>query len=179
MVIIMLIEGNIHIMGDNVDTDVIIPGRYLSLTDPKEIAKRIFEGVEPEFVKRVKPGDIIVAGRNFGSGSSREHAVIGLKALGIAAIVAKSFARIFYRNAINIGLPIFISPQLVEFLEKMEIRGVGSFIKSTDLKIRIYAESGEIEFLDKKFKSTALPTFIQDIIASGGIIEWAKKRLGK
>ena len=179
MVIIMLIEGNIHIMGDNVDTDVIIPGRYLSLTDPKEIAKRIFEGVEPEFVKRVKPGDIIVAGRNFGSGSSREHAVIGLKALGIAAIVAKSFARIFYRNAINVGLPIFISPQLVEFLEQMEIRGVGSFIKSTDLTIRIYAESGEIEFLDRKFKSTALPKFIQDIIASGGIIEWARKRLGK
>jgi len=175
----MLIEGNIHIMGDNVDTDVIIPGRYLSLTDPKEIAKHIFEGVEPEFVKRVKPGDIIVAGRNFGSGSSREHAVIGLKALGIAAIVAKSFARIFYRNAINIGLPIFISPQLVEFLEQMEIRGVGSFIKSTDLTIHIYAESGEIEFLDRKFKSTALPKFIQDIIASGGIIEWARKRLGK
>ena len=83
-----IIEGNIHIVGDNVDTDVIIPGRYLSLTDPKEIAKHVFEGVEPEFVKRVKPGDIIIAGRNFGSGSSREHAVIGLKALGISAIVA-------------------------------------------------------------------------------------------
>src|SRR5207249_2327093 len=109
--IILIIEGTTHIFGDNVDTDAIIPGRYLTLNNPSEIAQHLFEGVDPDFVKKARSGDILIAGRNFGSGSSREHAVIGLKALGVGCIVAKSFARIFLRNAVNIGLNIVICPE--------------------------------------------------------------------
>src|SRR5512139_99340 len=102
----MIFEGNIHVVGDHCDTDVMIPGRYLSLVEPAEIAKHIFEEVDPGFVKRVKPGDILMAGRNFGAGSGREHAPFGLKALGLSCIVAASFSRTFYRMAIDLGLPI-------------------------------------------------------------------------
>ncbi|MBU2617622.1 MAG: 3-isopropylmalate dehydratase small subunit, partial [Euryarchaeota archaeon] len=98
--------GNVWKFGDDVNTDAIIPGRYLTINDPKELAKHVFEGVLPEFAQQVQPGDIIVAGRNFGCGSSREHAPLALKGAGISCIIAKSFARIFFRNAINVGLPV-------------------------------------------------------------------------
>src|SRR2546427_7710072 len=106
----MTFEGTAHVYGDNVDTDAIIPARYLTSTDPEELAKHAMEELDPEFVSRVRPGDVIVGGRNFGSGSSREHAPIAIKGAGIACIVAASFARIFYRNAINVGLPIVPLP---------------------------------------------------------------------
>ena len=104
----MVIEGQVHVLGDDVDTDVMIPGRYLSVVEPAEMAQHIFEEVDPGFVARVKPGDIIMAGANFGSGSGREQAPLGLKALGIRCIVAVSFSRIFYRMAIDLGLPILV-----------------------------------------------------------------------
>ena len=102
----MKAHGSVHKYGDNVDTDVIIPARYLNSSDPAELAKNCMEDIDPEFVKRVKPGDIMVANKNFGCGSSREHAPIAIKASGISCVIAETFARIFYRNAINIGLPI-------------------------------------------------------------------------
>ena len=106
-----VITGKVWKFGDNIDTDLIIAARYLNTSDPHELAKHVMEDADPEFVKKLQPGDIIVAGENFGCGSSREHAPIALKAAGVAAVVAKSFARIFYRNAFNMGLPIFELPQ--------------------------------------------------------------------
>ncbi len=177
----MILKGKAHVVGNDVDTDVIIPGRFLTITDPKEVAKHIFEGVDPDFVKRVKPGDVIIAGKNFGSGSSREQAAIGLKALGISAVIAKSFARIFFRNAINVGLPIFISPEAVEYANNL-IKGkevIGSFVKSTDIEVEINVDNGEIKIMDKTFNSTPMPPFILDIMRSGGILEWAKSKLNE
>jgi len=175
----MIIEGYIHVLGDDVDTDVIIPGRYLMITEPSEVAKHIFEGVEPDFIKRVRPGDIIVAGKNFGCGSSREQAPVGLKALGISAIIAKSFARIFFRNAVNIGLPIFIAPQVVDYVNSLleTANVIGSFIKTTDVKARIDVNTGIIYIGGKQFMTTPIPKFIREIMRSGSLIEWAKERL--
>ena len=177
----MIIEGFVHVIGDDVDTDVIIPGSYLALTDPKEVAKHVFERVEPEFRSRVRPGDVLVAGKNFGSGSSREQAVWGLIGLGISAVIAKSYARIFYRNAINAGLPIFISRDVVDYVNSLINSGgvsyVGDFIKSTNLRIRINADNGVVTIGDRQFAVPPMPSFIQEIIRSGGVIEWARKQL--
>ena len=109
--------GTVHKYGDNVDTDVIIPARYLNSSDPAELAKNCMEDIDKEFVKRVKPGDIMVANKNFGCGSSREHAPIAIKASGISCVIAETFARIFYRNAINIGLPIIECPEAAKGIE--------------------------------------------------------------
>ncbi|PMP87977.1 MAG: 3-isopropylmalate dehydratase small subunit [Caldisphaera sp.] len=175
----MIIKGFIHVLGDNIDTDVIIPGRYLMITEPNEVAKHLFEGVEPEFIKRVKANDVLIAGKNFGSGSSREQAASGIKAIGIGAIIAKSYARIFFRNAINIGLPIFTSNEIYDYV-KEKIKNLpfsGSFIKSTNIFISIDANNGIVEIEDKKFKINPLPEFIQEIVKNNDLIGWAKSRL--
>ncbi len=162
-----VITGKVWKFGDNIDTDLIIAARYLNTSDPHELAKHVMEDADPDFIKKFQPGDIIVAGENFGCGSSREHAPIALKAAGVAAVVAKSFARIFYRNAFNMGLPIF------ELKESDEIEE-GNLIK-------IDMEKGEIEDLDKHkiFKFTPIPPFMQELIGCGGLINYAKAQLLK
>jgi len=150
---------------DNIDTDLIIAARYLNTSEPSELAKHIMEDVDPGFLNKMNKGDVIVAGENFGCGSSREHAPIALKAAGISAVVAKSFARIFYRNAFNMGLPIFELPQSDE-------------IKEGDT-IEIDMESGEIRNGSNIYKFTPIPPFMQELIASGGLINYAKEEIKK
>ena len=159
------ITGKVWHFGDNIDTDLIIAARYLNTSDPKELAKHVMEDADPEFVNKVKAGDIIVAGENFGCGSSREHAPIALKAAGVSAVVAKSFARIFYRNAFNMGLPIF------ELDESNEI-------KEGDI-ISISMESGEIKNSAKTYKFTPIPPFMQELLSCGGLINYAKVEMAK
>lgn len=159
------ISGKVWYFGDNIDTDLIIAARYLNTSDPKELAKHVMEDADPDFVKKVKEGDIIVAGENFGCGSSREHAPIALKAAGVSAVVAKSFARIFYRNAFNTGLPIF------ELAETDEI-------KEGDT-ISISMESGEVKNGAKTYKFTPIPPFMQELLESGGLMNYAKKEITK
>lgn len=157
------ITGKVWNFGDNIDTDLIIAARYLNSSDPHHLAKYVMEDADPEFANKVQPGDIIVAGENFGCGSSREHAPIALKAAGVAAIIAPTFARIFYRNAFNMGLPIFELPQAVEIKE-------GELI-SVDL------DAGTIENIDKKttYNFTPIPPFMQELLADGGLMNFAKK----
>jgi len=157
------ISGKIWKFGDNIDTDLIIAARYLNTSDPKELAKHVMEDADPTFVNKVGAGDIIVAGENFGCGSSREHAPIALKAAGVSAVVAKSFARIFYRNAFNMGLPIF------ELGETDEI-------KEGDL-IAISMESGEINNGAKIYRFTPIPPFMQELLDCGGLMNYAKKEI--
>lgn len=162
----MIIEGNAWRYGRNVDTDVIIPARFLSLTDPIELGAHCLEDLDPEFINRVKAGDIVVAEDNFGSGSSREHAPLALKGCGVSLVIASSYARIFHRNAINVGLPILESPEAVEG------------IKSGD-HLRVDLSEGTIENLStgKTFQSTPFPSFMREIISHNGLVEYVKKRL--
>jgi 3-isopropylmalate/(R)-2-methylmalate dehydratase small subunit len=148
--------------GDNIDTDLIIAARYLNTSDAKELAKHVMEDADPEFASKMQDGDVIVAGENFGCGSSREHAPIALKEAGIKAVIAKSFARIFYRNAFNMGLAIFELPQSDEIDE-------GDSIK-------IDMQSGEILNITKgkTYKFTPIPEFMQELIDAGGLINYAK-----
>jgi 3-isopropylmalate/(R)-2-methylmalate dehydratase small subunit len=161
------IKGRVFILGDNIDTDLIIAARYLNSSDPHHLAKYVMEDADPEFASKVQPGDIIVAGENFGCGSSREHAPIALKAAGVSAIVAKSFARIFYRNAFNMGLAIFELDEVDEILE-------GDLIK-------INLDSGEISDVNKHntYKFTPIPPFMQELLSCGGLINYAKEELLK
>ncbi len=159
------ISGKVWRFGDNIDTDLIIAARYLNTSDPKELAKHVMEDADPEFVNKVKAGDIIVAGENFGCGSSREHAPIALKAAGVSAVVAKSFARIFYRNAFNMGLPIF------ELSET-------DTIKEGDT-ISISMESGEVQNGATVYKFTPIPPFMQELLACGGLMNYAKAEMKK
>lgn len=161
------IKGNVWRFGDNIDTDLIIAARYLNTSDPKELAKHIMEDADPQFISKLKEGDIIVAGENFGCGSSREHAPIALKAAGVSAVVAKSFARIFYRNAFNMGLPIFE-------LSKSDQIQEGE-------KIQIEPSSGEISNLSTKqrYSFTPIPEFMQELLNAGGLINYAKMQQGK
>ena len=159
------ISGKVWHFGDNIDTDLIIAARYLNTSDPKELAKHVMEDADPEFVKKVKEGDIIVAGENFGCGSSREHAPIALKAAGVSAVVAKSFARIFYRNAFNTGLPIF---ELAET----------DTIKEGDI-IAISMLSGEVKNGAHSYKFTPIPPFMQELLSAGGLMNYAKKEMVK
>ena len=161
----MPLKGRVFKFGDDINTDEIIPARYLNTSDPKELAKHCMEDADPEFPKKVKEGDIIVAGKNFGCGSSREHAPIAIKAAGVSGVIAKSFARIFYRNAINIGLPIFELPNTEEIYE-------GDILE-------IYPETGTIEDLTrgKEFKANPIPADIGKIIEAGGLMEYAKNRI--
>ncbi len=164
----MKIRGRVWKFGDDIDTDAIIPARYLNTSDPRELAMHVMEDADPEFPKKVSQGDIIVAGKNFGCGSSREHAPLAIKGAGVQAVVAGSFARIFYRNAFNIGLPIFESPEAVEK------------IRQTD-EIEIDADTGVIKNLNtgETYQARPIPEFMQELIKAGGLIEWTKKRLGK
>jgi 3-isopropylmalate/(R)-2-methylmalate dehydratase small subunit len=161
------IKGKVWNFGANIDTDVIIAARYLNSSDPEHLAKYVMEDADPDFPKKLQKGDIIVAGENFGCGSSREHAPIALKAAGVAAVVAPSFARIFYRNAFNMGLPIFELPESLEIKEGEEI--------SIDL------DAGEITNLtkNKTYKFIPIPPFMQELIASGGLINYAKAEMTK
>lgn len=159
------IRGKVWKYGDNVNTDVIFPGRYLHLVDPREMAKHAMEHLDPNFVKNMKKGDVIVAGRNFGCGSSREQAAICLKYAGISAIVAESFARIFYRNAINSGLPILVCSVLPDKVEQGQI-------------LEIDFEAGEIYTGKEKIRVPGLPEHIMQIIKDGGIIPHIRKQRG-
>ena len=156
------ITGKVWNFGANIDTDVIIAARYLNSSDPEHLAKYAKEDADPDFPKKLQRGDIIVAGENFGCGSSREHAPIALKAAGVAAVVAPSFARIFYRNAFNMGLPIFELPESLE-------------IKEGEV-ISINLDNGEItnKTTNKTYTFTPIPDFMQELIAAGGLINFAK-----
>ncbi|ADV45881.1 3-isopropylmalate dehydratase small subunit [Nitratifractor salsuginis] len=158
-------RGKAWKFGDNIDTDLIIAARYLNTSEPSELAKHVMEDADPEFVSKMEPGDIIVAGENFGCGSSREHAPIALKAAGIAAVIAPTFARIFYRNAFNMGLPIFELPEADE-------------INEGDI-VRIDMEKGEVidETTGKHYKFNPIPEFMQELVDAGGLIEYAKREL--
>src|SRR3972149_3111878 len=147
--------------GNNVNTDEIIPARYLNTTDPNELAKHCMEDADPDFMKKIKQGDAIVAGENFGCGSSREHAPIAIKAAGISCVIAKSFARIFFRNAINIGLLIFECPEAVEQIKEGD-------------EIEVNLATGEIlnNTSKKRFKFEPFPQEMQEIIKSGGLMNF-------
>ncbi len=162
-----MIKGKAWKFGNDIDTDVIIPAIYLNTTDPEELGKHCFEPIFPNFKERVSKGDIIVAGKNFGCGSSRQHAPIAIKACGISCIVASSFARIFFRNAINIGLPILESEEASEKIENGD-------------EVEIDLEKGIIKDLTKnlEFKAEPLPESVLEILASGGLVNYVRRKLG-
>lgn len=155
----MKAQGIVHKYGDNVDTDVIIPARYLNTADHKELAAHCMEDIDTDFVKKVKAGDIIVGGDNFGCGSSREHAPIAIKASGIDCVIARTFARIFYRNSINIGLPILECPEASEKISDGD-------------KVSVDFDTGIItnETKGEKYQALPFPDFIKDIMAKGGLM---------
>ena len=159
-------KGKVHKYGANVDTDAIIPARYLNISEPAELAKHCLEGIDKDFIKKVKPGDIIMATTNFGSGSSREHAPLAIKAAGISCVIAKSFARIFFRNAINIGLP------LLECEEAVNKTKAGDVLEVDLSGGKIKNMTNGMEFTAKPY-----PDFMAELISAGGLIEYTKKRL--
>ena len=158
-------KGKVFKYGDNVDTDVIIPARYLAIQDRKELASHCMEDIDTGFVKQVKPGDIMVAGNNFGCGSSREHAPLVIKESGVSCVIAGTFARIFFRNAINIGLPI------------IECKEASEGINAGD-KVEIDFDSGEIRDITtgKAYQGTPFPAFMQDIINAGGLVNYVNNK---
>jgi 3-isopropylmalate/(R)-2-methylmalate dehydratase small subunit len=162
----MKFTGTAHRYGRDIDTDVIIPARYLNTSDPVELGKHCLEDLDAGFVSKVAPGDILVADENFGCGSSREHAPISIRAAGVSVIIAKSFARIFYRNAINTGLPIMEAPEAVDGI-------------SAGDKVTVDADTGVItnETTGKTYQAQPFPPFIKDIIETGGLVESIKARL--
>ncbi|MGL4670386.1 MAG: 3-isopropylmalate dehydratase small subunit [Methanobacteriaceae archaeon] len=157
-------KGKVWKFGNDIDTDIIIPGRYLVLTDEKQLAEHCMEPLDPDFNKKAKEGDFIVAGTNFGCGSSREHAPIALKGVGIAGVIAESFARIFYRNSTNVGIPLLEAPGISEVLKQ------GEEIEVDMEKGVIVSESGE----EYKFKK--LPPFMLEILEKGGLIPYLKEK---
>ena len=158
-------KGTVFKYGDNVDTDVIIPARYLNAPSPEDLAKHCMEDIDVDFVKNVKAGDIMVGGANFGCGSSREHAPIAIRASGISCVIAASFARIFYRNAINIGFPILECPEAAEKIQAGDV-------VSVDFATGIITD----ETTGETFKATAFPAFINGIIECGGLLEYIKAK---
>ena len=162
----MKLCGSVHKYGDDVDTDAIIPARYLNVSEPDELARHLFEDVAPDFITRVKPGDIIVAGTNFGCGSSREHAPLALRGAGVSCIIATSFARIFYRNALNIGLPILECEEAVDSTQAGDI-------------LEVDLASGEIVNATRglTFKAKPFPEFMLQLIEAGGLIEYTKRKI--
>lgn len=160
----MKAQGTVIKYGDNIDTDVIIPARYLNTWLPEELAKHCMEDIDKDFASKIKPGDIVVGGANFGCGSSREHAPIAIKASGISCVIAKDFARIFYRNAINIGLPI------------LECAEASADIENGD-EVAVDFDTGVITNMtkNKTYQAVAFPQFMQDIINAGGLIEQIKQ----
>ncbi len=162
----MKLRGKAHKFGDNINTDVILPARYLNISDPAELARHCMEGIDSEFISRVQPGDIILAGADFGSGSSREHAPIAIKAAGISCVIAKSFARIFFRNAVNIGLPI------LECVEAVEESDPGD-------SLEVELATGQIENVSKglSFRAKPYPDFMLGIISAGGLVDYTRQRI--
>lgn len=162
----MKLRGKVHKYGADVNTDVIIPARYLNVYDPAELAQHCMEDLDPEFLKKVKPGDIIVAGTNFGCGSSREHAPLAIKAAGISCVIAKSFARIFYRNALDTGLPILECEEAVDKTQAGDI-------------LEVELSSGEIKNITRglTFKAKPYPAFMLELIEAGGLIEYTKRKI--
>jgi 3-isopropylmalate/(R)-2-methylmalate dehydratase small subunit len=163
-----MLKGKVHKYGANVDTDAIIPARYLNVSEPVGLAKHCMEDIDTDFVKRVKPGDIIMATTNFGCGSSREHAPLAIKAAGVSCVIAKSFARIFFRNAINIGLPM------------LECVGVVDKTEDGDT-LEVDINNGRIKNLTRggEYSAKPYPDFMAELIAAGGLIEYTKKRLAE
>ena len=163
-----MIKGTAYKFGDHVDTDQIIPAKYLVTTDPKELGKHCMELADESFPTRAKPGDILVAGVNFGCGSSREHAPLAIKGLGLSVVIAESFARIFFRNCINIGMPILECPEAAKEITAGD-------------QVEVDLEKGEIRNLTQKktYKAQAFPDFMQQIINAGGLMPYVKKRLAK
>ena len=161
----MKLKGNAHRFGADVDTDAIIPARYLNTSDPMELAKYCMEDADPEFVKNVVEGDVIVADKNFGCGSSREHAPIAIKAAGVSCVIAKSFARIFYRNSFNMGLPILESVEAADGISQGD-------------ELDIDTDSGVIKNLTtgKSFNAQPIPPFMQELIEAGGLIAYVKAK---
>jgi len=159
------IEGKVWNFGKDIDTDLIIAARYLNTSDPKELAKHVMEDADPAFVSKMTPGDIIIADENFGCGSSREHAPIALKAAGVAAVIAPTFARIFYRNAFNMGLPIFELPESLEIKEGE--------------RVSIDMDAGTITNLttNKVYNFIPIPPFMQELIAAGGLMKYAEAEI--
>lgn len=164
----MELKGRAWKFGDDVDTDAIIPARYLNTSDPEELALHCMEDADPSFPSKVERGDIIVAGKNFGCGSSREHAPIAIKAAGVSCVIARSFARIFYRNSFNIGLPIFESPEAAAGISQGD-------------KVAVDLDTGKITNLSKgkSFQSNPVPPFMQQIIAAGGLVNYVAERMKK
>lgn len=163
-----MIKGTVHKYGNNVDTDVIIPARYLNTTDPKELASHCMEDIDADFTKTVKAGDIIVAQDNFGCGSSREHAPIAIKASGISCVIANTFARIFYRNSLNIGLPILECPEAVAGISDGDT-------------VEVDLETGSITNAStgKTYQAKPFPPFMRQLIEAGGLVNYAKAKVGK
>jgi 3-isopropylmalate/(R)-2-methylmalate dehydratase small subunit len=164
----MKAKGTVFRYGENVDTDVIIPARYLNTSDPKELASHCMEDLDKTFVKRVKSGDIIVADKNFGCGSSREHAPIAIKESGVSCVIAKTFARIFYRNSLNIGLPILECPDAVDGIRDGDVVDV-DFSTGTIID----------ETTGKRYAAEPFPPFMQDLIAAGGLAGYMCKEAKK
>jgi len=164
----MILSGKAWKFSDDINTDLIIPARYLNTSDPAELAEHCMEDADPEFPRRVQAGDVIVAGKNFGSGSSREHAPLAIKAAGVSCVIAASFARIFYRNAFNIGLPIFEAPAAAEQVQPGDL-------------LRVDAAKGVITNLTRQqeYQATAIPPFMQEIISAGGLINYVRKTGGR
>ena len=162
----MKLRGTVHKYGANLDTDAIIPARYLNLSEAEELRAHCMEDVDPQFLSRVKAGDIIVADTNFGCGSSREHAPVAIKAAGISCIIAKSFARIFFRNSIDIGLPLLESPEAVDGTQAGDI-------------LEVDLETGKIKNVTRgtTFTARPYPDFMMGIVSAGGLVEYTKKKL--
>jgi 3-isopropylmalate dehydratase small subunit len=161
----MELRGKAWKYGDDVDTDAIIPARYLNTSDPAELAKHCMEDADPSFASKVGKGDFIVAGKNFGCGSSREHAPVSIKAAGVSAVIARSFARIFYRNSFNMGLPIFEAPEAVDGIEAGDVLAV-------DMDRGLLRD----ETTGKEYRFTPLPPFMQDLVAAGGLLNYMARR---
>lgn len=166
MGVVMELKGKTHKFGDDINTDEILPARYLNTSDPQELAQHAMEDADPEFVNKNNPGDFIIAGKNFGCGSSREHAPVALKAAQVAGVIAVSFARIFYRNAFNMGLTILEAPEAAKEIEAGQ-------------EIAVNFDTGEITNLStgKKYNSQPIPPFMQELLADGGLMAHIKKHL--
>jgi len=162
----MKIQGRVHRFGEDIDTDKIIPARYLNTIDPAELAKHVMEDEDPTFAAKVGHGEIIAAGKNFGCGSSREHAPIAIKAAGVACVIAPSFARIFYRNAINIGLPI--------------LECDGALEMETGHELAVDLDAGVVKNLTtgQEYQAAPFPQFMRDLIAQGGLVNYVRKKVG-
>ena len=162
----MELKGHSFVFGDDIDTDAIIPARYLNTSDPAELAEHVMEDADPDFANHYKAGDFIVAGKNFGCGSSREHAPIAIKAAGLSGVIARSFARIFYRNAFNMGLPIFESSEAVADIEPGD-------------EVQVDLDGGQIHNITKgrSYNTLPIPPFMKELLNAGGLVPFVRKKV--